>query len=123
MGLVEYTMAPHWFVAVYDAYNYGNHHSDMRIHYTTASVGYMKNSTRIQLSYGKSMEGVICVGGGCQGKNGGFVVTLAQDTGSNDYLIRIGNQYKWFSEDNNWITILPQNGSVDIDLVRISKTN
>jgi hypothetical protein len=66
MGLVEYTMAPHWFVAVYDAYNYGNHHSDMRIHYTTASVGYMKNSTRIQLSYGKSMEGVICVGGVCR---------------------------------------------------------
>jgi tetratricopeptide (TPR) repeat protein len=61
--------------------------------------------------------------GSDKGKNGGFVVTLVQDTGSNDYLIRIGNQYKWFSEDNNWITILPQNGSVDIDLVRISKTN
>ena len=66
MGLIEYTMAPHWFVAVYDAYNYGNHHTDLRIHYSTISVGYMKNSTRIQLSYGKSVEGVICVGGVCR---------------------------------------------------------
>ena len=61
--------------------------------------------------------------GSDKGKNGGFVVTLVEGAGNHDYLIRIGNQYKWFSEDNNWITILPQNGSVDIDLVRISKTN
>ncbi len=66
MGLIEYTMAPHWFIAVYDAYNYGNLHSDLKIHYVNTSVGYMKNSTRIQLSYGKSMEGVICVGGVCR---------------------------------------------------------
>ena len=66
MGLIEYTMAPNWFFAVYDAYNYGNIHSDMRNHYVTASFGYTKNATRIQLSYGKSMEGVICVGGVCR---------------------------------------------------------
>ncbi len=66
MGLIEYTMAPRWFFAVYDAYNYGNNHADMRNHYVTASFGYTKNATRIQLSYGKSMEGVICVGGVCR---------------------------------------------------------
>jgi hypothetical protein len=66
MGLIEYTMAPNWFFAVYDAYNYGNKHSDMQNHYVTASFGYTKNATRIQLSYGKSMEGVICVGGVCR---------------------------------------------------------
>jgi hypothetical protein len=61
--------------------------------------------------------------GSKNGKNGGFVINLVENTESNDYLIRIGNQYKWFSEDNNWITILPQNGDVKIDLIRISKTN
>ncbi|RLD91004.1 MAG: hypothetical protein DRJ09_02450 [Bacteroidetes bacterium] len=61
--------------------------------------------------------------GSDKGKNGGFVVNLIKAEGSNDYLIRIGNQYKWFSEDNNWITILPQISRVEIDLVRISKTN
>ena len=61
--------------------------------------------------------------GSDNGKNGGFVINLVENKESNDYLIRIGNQYKWFSEDNNWITILPQNGDVKIDLIRISKTN
>ena len=61
--------------------------------------------------------------GSDNGKNGGFVISLVEAVGSNDYLIRVGNQYKWFSEDNNWMTILPQNGNVEINLVRISKTN
>ena len=66
MGLIEFSMAPHWFVAIYDAYNYGNLHSDKRLHYATSSVGYTKKATRIQLSYGKSIEGVVCVGGVCR---------------------------------------------------------
>lgn len=61
--------------------------------------------------------------GSDNGKNGGFVISFVEAKGSNDFLIRIGNQYKWFSEDNNWITILPQNNDVEINLVRISKTN
>ncbi len=66
MGMIEFTMAPNWFIAVYDAYNYGNHHADKRLHYATGTVGFTKNSTRIQLSYGKSIEGVVCVGGVCR---------------------------------------------------------
>lgn len=61
--------------------------------------------------------------GSDNGKNGGFVINMVKEVSSNDYLIRVGNQYKWFSEDNNWITVLPQNGNVKIDLIRISKTN
>ncbi len=61
--------------------------------------------------------------GSDKGKNGGFVINLIDEPGSHDYLIRVGNQYKWFSEDNNWMTILTQLGNVQIELVRISKTN
>jgi len=61
--------------------------------------------------------------GSINGKNGGFVVNLQNDGKINDYLIRVGNQYKWFSEDNDWITILPQNNDVKIELLRISKSN
>ena len=71
-----------------------------------------KGSTKLLFTYGSD-----------KGKNGGFVVNLVDEPGSHDYLIRVGNQYKWFSEDNNWVTIFPQNGNVQIDLVRISKTN
>ncbi len=31
-------------------------------------------------------------------KNGGFVVQVPQEESYNDFIIRVGNQYKWFSE-------------------------
>jgi tetratricopeptide (TPR) repeat protein len=61
--------------------------------------------------------------GSDHGKNGGFVINLQGNDQTNDYLIRVGNQYKWFSDDNNWISILPQTGDVEISLLRISKLN
>ena len=57
------------------------------------------------------------------GKNGGFVVQMPEDDQVNDFIIRVGNQYKWFSEDNNWLEIYPENGDIEITLVRISTTN
>ena len=54
-------------------------------------------------------------------KNGGFVVQVIEGEVYNDYIVRVGNQYKWFSEDNNWITIHPENGDVEISMLRISK--
>ncbi|MFK5856961.1 MAG: hypothetical protein QM503_12590 [Bacteroidota bacterium] len=59
--------------------------------------------------------------GSDKSKNGGFVVQVNEDEDFNDYIIRVGNQYKWFAEDNNWITIHPENGDVEITMLRISK--
>jgi len=56
-------------------------------------------------------------------KNGGFVVSVPADSESHDYIIRVGNQYKWFSEDNNWISMYPENGDIEISLLRISKSD
>lgn len=58
--------------------------------------------------------------GSNKGKNGGFVVQVPAGEDLNDYIIRVGNQYKWFSEDNNWISIYPENGDIEISLLRIS---
>jgi hypothetical protein len=66
MALLEYTVSPHWFVAVFDEYNYGNDDTDRRIHYYSASMGYTKNVTRIAVGYGKQREGLLCVGGVCR---------------------------------------------------------
>ena len=59
--------------------------------------------------------------GSDSGKKGGFVVQIIEGEEYNDYIIRVGNQYKWFSEDNNWISINPENGDVEITMMRISK--
>ncbi|MBE9466979.1 MAG: hypothetical protein IMY72_01505 [Bacteroidetes bacterium] len=66
MGLIQYTMAPHWFFAVLDQYNYGNTDSEKQIHYYNMSFGYSKNTTRIALGYGKQRKGIVCVGGICR---------------------------------------------------------
>ena len=65
-ALVEYTIAPKWFVSIADKYNYGNPIADNRDHYYTASVGYIKESTRIVLTGGRQSEGMVCVGGVCR---------------------------------------------------------
>jgi hypothetical protein len=61
--------------------------------------------------------------GGDNGKNGGFVVQVPNDAGINDFIIRVGNQYKWFAEDNNWMSIYSQNGDIEISIVRITTSN
>ncbi len=66
MALVEYTISPHWFVAAFDEYNYGNDDTDMRLHYPNVSMGYTRGANRITLGYGKQREGLLCVGGVCR---------------------------------------------------------
>jgi hypothetical protein len=66
LWLVEYSVSPHWFIAAFDEYNYGNNNSNQRFHYYTGSMGYTNNTNRIQLSYGRQRAGIFCVGGVCR---------------------------------------------------------
>lgn len=64
MFLAEYTVSPHYFVAVQDLYNYGNENG--KVHYPNISAGYIKGTTRFALGYGKQRQGIFCVGGVCR---------------------------------------------------------
>lgn len=61
--------------------------------------------------------------GSRNGRNGGFVLPIPASADYKDYIVRIGSQYKWFSEDNTWINIYPENGSVEVGLIQISRGN
>lgn len=78
MGLLELTLAPHWFVAVLDQYNYGNPNKDLQIHYVTGNTGYTKNGNRIMLQYGRQRAGIFCVGGVCRNvpASNGFSISV-----------------------------------------------
>jgi hypothetical protein len=65
-ALVEYTYSPHWFMAIMDQYNYGNPEDSKKLHYFIGSVGYMKDSHRISVNYGRQRAGIFCVGGVCR---------------------------------------------------------
>ena len=76
MGLVEYTVSPHYFIAIQNLYNYGNKIN--KTHYPNISAGYTKNTTRFALGYGKQREGIFCVGGVCRNvpKSNGFSLSI-----------------------------------------------
>lgn len=61
--------------------------------------------------------------GSKNGRNGGFTVNVPKNQEVNDFIIKIGSQYKWFSEDNTWIEILPENGNIEINAMEITKGN
>ena len=61
--------------------------------------------------------------GSKNGRNGGFTVNVPKNQDVNDFIVRIGSQYKWFSEDNTWIEILPENGNIEIINMEITKGN
>lgn len=66
MLLAEFTISPHWFLAAFDEYNYDNTEKEKRIHYYSISAGYVKNTLRFSLGYGKQREGLLCIGGVCR---------------------------------------------------------
>jgi len=78
MLLLEYSVAPHWFFTIMDMYNYGNSDSKKRIHYYSGNFAYSNKGTRIQLGYGRVLEGIICVGGVCRNvpASNGFTIGI-----------------------------------------------
>lgn len=65
-GMLEYSISPNWFFSVGDQYNYGNQAEAMRIHYYNFSVAYVVGATRIAANFGKTKEGILCIGGVCR---------------------------------------------------------
>jgi hypothetical protein len=76
-ALMEFTVAPHWFIVALDMYNYGN--PTEKVHYYFGSVGYVKNANRVSLGYGRQREGIYCVGGICRNvpATSGWTVTVS----------------------------------------------
>ncbi len=60
--------------------------------------------------------------GAANTKNGGILIRVPADEKYHDYIIRIGSQYKWFSENNDWIGLYPAGGDLEVGLIRISKS-
>ncbi|MDD4148621.1 MAG: DUF6029 family protein, partial [Bacteroidales bacterium] len=78
LGLIELTI-PKWFFTVFDNWNYGNPDSNNRPHYLSAGFGFVSGGNRIQLTYGKQREGVMCIGGVCRNvpASNGFSLSIS----------------------------------------------
>lgn len=65
-AVIEYNISPSWFFGIMDQYNYGNPEEDLQVHYFYASAGYIHESTRLTVGYGRQRAGLFCVGGVCR---------------------------------------------------------
>ena len=76
--LAEYSIAPHWFIAGFDEWNYGNDVKSRQIHYFTGNLGYSRNANRITIGYGRQRAGIFCVGGVCRNvpASSGFTLSV-----------------------------------------------
>lgn len=54
-------------------------------------------------------------------KNGGYSVNMVQRDGYTKYFVRIDRQLRWKSEDNNWISLLPEGGDLEVSKIQISR--
>lgn len=61
-ALAEISLARKWLITLSDMYNVGK----TRQHYYLASVAYSHGSHRVQLGYGRTIEGYNCSGGVCR---------------------------------------------------------
>ena len=66
LGLVEYSISPHWFFSIQNIYNFGNPNENFRLNYPYVNVAYSNGPTRVQLGYGRQPSGIFCVGGVCR---------------------------------------------------------
>jgi hypothetical protein len=64
--VAEYTISPKWFFSTVNQYNYGNPNKESRLLYPIGQIGFIKNSTRITLGYGRQRAGIFCIGGICR---------------------------------------------------------
>ena len=76
--LAEYSVTPHWFLAGFDEYNYGNDDEDRKFNYFNLSMGYTNKANRISVGYGRQRAGLLCVGGVCRTvpASNGFTISV-----------------------------------------------
>ena len=53
-------------------------------------------------------------------KNGGVVLTSIESQDINQYIIPLNTMDRWYREDNNWIKVYCETGSIEIVSIRIS---
>lgn len=79
-GMLEYSISPKWFISVGDQYNYGNTIKSRRLHYFNIAGAFVLNTTRIALNFGKTQEGILCIGGVCRAVPASYGVGLSVTT-------------------------------------------
>lgn len=69
-----------------------------------------EKAPKVFINYGKDSQ-----------KSGGIVMKGVESEETTDYLLRISIQDSWYRVDNNWISIYPEGGDLEISEIQISQ--
>jgi hypothetical protein len=75
--LLEYSISPNWFITVSDQWHFGN---EKGLHYPNAAVAFVYGTTRLALNFGKTREGILCIGGVCRAVPASYGLGLSVTT-------------------------------------------
>lgn len=54
-------------------------------------------------------------------ENGGYSIHLKNKNGYHKYFVNIGQQPRWVNQDNDYISLLPEGGDVEVKLIKLSR--
>lgn len=69
-----------------------------------------EKAPKVFINYGKDSQ-----------KSGGIVMKGIESDETSDYLLRISIQDSWYRVDNNWISIYPEGGDIEVTEIQISQ--
>jgi len=98
--------------------------SEKQFSFTSVNMASRKNNyfyVKIKNLSDKPFNVLLRYGKDKQTNGGAVIKNLAADGKINDRLISVRDQDPWYREDNNWISIYPQIGDVEITFIQISR--
>ncbi|OYT14879.1 MAG: hypothetical protein B7C24_15970 [Bacteroidetes bacterium 4572_77] len=54
-------------------------------------------------------------------QQGGYSIRLKEQKGYHSYFVNIGQQVRWINNENDYISLLPEGGDVEVKLIKISR--
>ena len=87
-------------------------YKDRKDNFVLIEVKIIEENAKVKLyvSFGKG-----------DGKSGGYSINLKHKDGYSRYFVNIGRQTRWVSQDNDYLSFLPEGGDVEIKLIKISR--
>lgn len=98
--------------------------SEKQFSFTPVNMASRKNNyfyVKIKNLTDKPFNVLLRYGKDKQTYGGAVIKNLAADDKINDRLISVRDQDPWYREDNNWISVYPQGGDVEITFIQITR--
>ncbi len=122
---IKKTIAENAIVDVLSSAQVVTEGNDKQFPFTTITMASRKNNyiyIKIRNLSKKTFNVLVRYGKDKQPSGGAVIKNLAPDGVVYDRLISVRDQDPWYREDNNWISLYPQGGDIEVSFIQISRS-